>query len=219
MKLINLKSVLILIVFLILGIKCIVAQEIELTSSEVWLRGANTYGYLRFLNNGTLLYDKTLGAPDGNAFHINVASNCTQGLKITKNWASPSVFCVYSDGTAYLKNLAVTSDSRLKDDVLPLSSQTENLKKLQGVSYKWKEDDGKGMKGDKRTYGLLAQDLEKVYPDMVFTDEDGNMSIYYTELIPVLINVAKEQQVLLDAQQMKIADMEKRLQALEKKSK
>jgi hypothetical protein len=78
------------------------------------------------------------------------------------------------------------------------------------VSYKWKNDDGKGTKGNKRTFGLLAQDLEKVYPDMVFTDEDGNMSIYYTELIPVLINVAKEQQALIE-------DLQKRLLTLEKK--
>jgi hypothetical protein len=109
-----------------------------------------------------------------------------------------------------MKNIAVTSDSRLKEDILPLDAQLAKLKKIQSVSYKWKNDDGKGTKGNKRTFGLLAQDLEKVYPDMVFTDEDGNMSIYYTELIPVLINVAKEQQALIE-------DLQKRLLTLEKK--
>lgn len=201
---------LVIALFILVGVFNAKAQEIDIANSEIWIRGFNTRGYLCLLNNGTLVYDKTSSAPDGNSFHINVASNQSQGLKITKNWASPASFCVYSDGTAYMKNIAVTSDSRLKEDILPLDAQLAKLKKIQSVSYKWKDDDGKGTKGNKRTVGLLAQELEKIYPDMVFTDEDGNMSIYYTELIPVLINVAKEQQALIE-------DLQKRLLTLEKK--
>jgi hypothetical protein len=206
------KKKLIFFAFLLLGICSLKAQELDITSSEIWIKGISSYGYLRFFNNGTLLYDKTSGAPDGNAFHINVASNQSQGLKITKNWASPAAFCVYSDGTAYLKTIAVTSDSRLKDNILPIESQILNLKKIQGVSYTWKNNDGKGTKGNKRTFGLLAQDLEKIYPDLVFTDEEGTKSIYYIELIPILISSIKEQQSVIE-------DMQKRLDVLEKKNK
>lgn len=124
---------------------------------------------------------------------------------IRANWASPASFCVYGDGTAWLHTTAVTSDSTLKTDITKLESQVDNIKKLKSVSYKWKS---KSLKGDKKTFGLLAQDLEKVYPDMVLTNDSGVKAIYYDELIAVLIEVAKEQQTLIEGLQEKAATIE-----------
>ena len=44
----------------------------------------------------------------------------------------------------------------------------------------------------KRHYGLVAQELEKIYPDLVYENDNGYLSINYTELIPLLIQSIKE---------------------------
>ena len=41
-------------------------------------------------------------------------------------------------------------------------------------------------------YGLLAQEVEKVFPNLVVTDNEGKKLINYTELIPVLINAVQQ---------------------------
>ncbi len=102
--------------------------------------------------------------------------NQTINVLLKTDWANPAAFTVYGDGTAFLLSTAVTSDSTLKKDITGLESQTEKIKRLKSVSFKWKN---KGLKGDRLTYGLLAQDLEKVYPDMVFTNDSGIRAIYY----------------------------------------
>jgi hypothetical protein len=45
----------------------------------------------------------------------------------------------------------------------------------------------------KRHYGLVAQELQEIFPDLVYTGDDGYLSVNYMELIPVLIQSIKEQ--------------------------
>ena len=47
--------------------------------------------------------------------------------------------------------------------------------------------------GHGKEYGLLAQEVEKVFPNLVVTDNEGKKLINYTELIPVLINAVQQQ--------------------------
>jgi hypothetical protein len=85
------------------------------------------------------------------------------------------------------------------------------------------------MKSDKINFGFLAQDLEKIYPDMVFRGDSGEMGIFYVELIPVLLNAIQEQQaeiesknkhlIQLEAQNKQLPEIEKRLKKLEQKLK
>lgn len=65
----------------------------------------------------------------------------------------------------------------------------------------------------------MAQDLEKVYPDMVFHGDSGELAIFYTELIPVLLSAVQEQQELIEKQAERLLDIEKRLEKLEKGNK
>jgi hypothetical protein len=50
----------------------------------------------------------------------------------------------------------------------------------------------------KTKIGLLAQDIQKVYPELV-TEQNGILSVNYQGLVPVLINAIKEQQVLIES--------------------
>lgn len=89
-----------------------------------------------------------------------------------------------TDGTL----ITGSSDIRLKDDIQPLLNSLQKVLQLQGVSFRWKTDPQK-----RKAIGLVAQDLEKVFPELVFTNEnDGYKGINYAELTAVLIEAIKE---------------------------
>ena len=96
---------------------------------------------------------------------------------------------INANGTIY------PSDRRFKKDIHQLNNTLDNIKKLQGVSYLYKVENFKERGFSKGTkLGLLAQNLEEVYPELVKTYADGYKGVNYDGLIPVLIEAIKEQQ-------------------------
>lgn len=87
-----------------------------------------------------------------------------------------------------------TSDQRFKREIKPISNASEILSKLEGKTYFWKTEEYKD-KGFStlRQYGFIAQELEKVVPEAVATDENGYKSVNYDMIIPILVQNAKEQ--------------------------
>lgn len=113
--------------------------------------------------------------------------------------------------TVEQNGIVIYSDSTLKRDIEDVDSQLENIKNLKSKKYKLKADEK-----NRKCYGLLAQDLEKIFPEMVFTNEKGTKSIYYIELIPVMLKAIQEQQEQIESYEKSLADIEKRLAKLEK---
>ena len=103
-----------------------------------------------------------------------------------------------------------TSDKSLKKDIKPLDGALEKVTKLQGVSFAWKED-------GKKSVGLVAQDVEKVYPELVGTNPStGLKSVEYGNLVAPLIEAVKEQQKTIEKQGERISELERKLEALTK---
>lgn len=110
-------------------------------------------------------------------------------------------------GTLYSSTYQTTSDMRLKRDVSEIKSEAlYNLSKLNPVQYFWDKEQYIKLKmnnidtsdkekhtlvdfllNDNIHYGLLAQEVETLYPELVAKDEQGCLSINYVELIPLLI--------------------------------
>jgi len=84
-----------------------------------------------------------------------------------------------------------SSDVRLKDNIETLEGSLDKVKQLRGVEY---DRIDLKMNGEKRYHqlGVIAQEIEKVYPDMVDEDVDGMKTVSYQQLIPVLIEAVKE---------------------------
>ena len=102
-----------------------------------------------------------------------------------------------------------TSDKRLKQDILPIENALNKILTLNGVTYNWnKEFDPDINLDDHNHIGLLAQDVEKIIPQIVHTDTSKNQlkSLAYTELIPVLIEAIKEQQTQINELKNKLKD-------------
>jgi hypothetical protein len=84
-----------------------------------------------------------------------------------------------------------TSDERLKDNIQLISNPIQKVNELRGVEFDWKD----GMpKAGQRDYGVIAQDVIKVMPELVNQRQDGYYAVDYDKIVGLLIEVVKEQE-------------------------
>lgn len=80
------------------------------------------------------------------------------------------------------------SDQRLKKNIRPISNSLESISQLVGVTYNW-IDPSRGLAPQ---MGLVAQDVEKIFPEVVKTDSQGFKSVAYQNLIAPVISAINE---------------------------
>jgi len=88
-------------------------------------------------------------------------------------------------GDVSAANFNSTSDVALKKNLSVIESPIEKLSKLNGYTFNWKQN-------DQEAIGIVAQEIEKVFPQMVVTGQDGIKRVSYDSLIPVLLEAIKE---------------------------
>ena len=137
-------------------------------------------------------YMKRYQPSQGSAYalmHINAGSESS----------SPGYNLIVS-GTIYHSGIYQSSDSRLKSNIANIETALDNVTQLQGVTFNWKENEelefDVPVKGEGRQYGFIAQDVEKVLPDIVQTD--NVKSLKYDALIPMLVEAIKELKAEVD---------------------
>jgi hypothetical protein len=101
------------------------------------------------------------------------------------------------NGKLYATKFITSSDERLKGNIQPLRSSLATVLQLQGKSYRLLDQPS-----GTNDIGLIAQDVEKVLPEIVSETEDGYKAIVYQSLTAVLIEAMKEQQIQITALQM-----------------
>jgi hypothetical protein len=101
------------------------------------------------------------------------------------------------------------SDARLKKNVQSQSGMLDKIMKVNPVTFNWKEE---AQIDNKMHYGVIAQELVKIFPTLVYEDRDGHLSVEREEMQFILIQAVKEQQ-------QEISELKKRLAALEAKGK
>ncbi len=113
------------------------------------------------------------------------------------------------------------SDANLKTNVTPLELDGKLLMDITPVSYKLKSNANKEQ-SDKasalssedvhRQYGFIAQEVKEIYPDLVFEDSDGILSIDYTGFIPILVDAVKNLETRVKEQELEIDSLKNQLQ-------
>jgi len=106
------------------------------------------------------------------------------------------------------------SDSHFKQNITPLQNSMENILKLQGVNYFWKTKEFPERNfNDKKQIGLIAQEVEKILPELVFTDKNGYKSVDYSKLTPILVEAIKELSVKNDKLRIEIENLKESFEA------
>jgi len=149
-------------------------------------------------NMPTAFILETSGATGGRVERMRISSNGYVGIGMTADY--------HLDVNGTIRGYNVSpSDVRLKENIEPLESALDKVKNLRGVSYNWKKIDDKNFP-EGRHYGVIAQEIEKVLPEVVSTAPDGTKSVAYMGVIPVLIEAIKEQQKRIEALEKKLGD-------------
>ena len=102
---------------------------------------------------------------------------------------------VQSDITAYH-----SSDENLKDNIELISEPIEKLNQIKGVSFDWNDKS----EHTGHDIGVIAQDIEKVLPELVATRDDGFKAVRYEKIVALLIEAVKEQQSQIDELKAKL---------------
>jgi hypothetical protein len=97
------------------------------------------------------------------------------------------------EGTLHLHNAISYSDARLKEEIEPLENVLPKVLQLNGYTYYWKNH-----KDTAQQIGVLAQEVQKIYPQLVQADSKGILGVNYVQLVPVLLTAIKEQQKQID---------------------
>lgn len=131
-----------------------------------------------------------------NATRYPIFANGTSGV-IAENVSSTKLTFNPSSGLLTSTDYNSSSDKRLKKEVKTIQSALDKVIDLRGVSFVWKE-------GNQKSFGLIAQEVEKVLPEVVSTDESGYLGIRYNNIIGILVEAVKEQQKQIDELKSKL---------------
>lgn len=188
-------------------------------------------------NNGDLGFFVMYGStPDGNGWYYNNA-NLSVGSDGTDEWGSMTFSKTNIAGQANQQTILLdgkngnidiagalnqSSDVRLKKDIHTIENALENTLKMRGVSYNWKTDES----NQNPQIGVIAQEVEKIYPEFVHTNNDGMKSVNYAQMTAVLIEAVKTlnaelqklktSNTMLQAKIDKQSSLENRLSEIEK---
>ncbi len=113
--------------------------------------------------------------------------------------------------------MPLTSDERFKKNINPLSNALAKVMKLEGVTYQFRTDEFKDRNfPTTQQIGVIAQDIEKEYPELVTKDSKGYYKVNYGAIAPILIEAIKELKALVEQQATQIDQQNQRIQDLEK---
>ena len=131
------------------------------------------------------------------AFDVSGITILQNGVTITGDSTFNNDLTI--EGNLSAQSQTTESDIKLKEQINTLENSLSNILKLRGVSYYWKD---KIKKGDRKQIGLIAQELEEIYPEFIIEKKDINgdniKTVNYSQIVAILIEALKEQQNDID---------------------
>ena len=156
-----------------------------------------------YLTVGNFLYPFTY---DNNIFGADIASPCSNGQ-------TGYAFSI-AGACAPLANLSGVSDRRLKNIGSSYRAGLDEINKIQVYDYTFKAD-----KSKTPHTGVIAQQLQKVFPNAVFTSKDGFLQIRWDEMFYACINAIKELNSKMSSLLKQAVNLENKIDRLEKENK
>lgn len=132
-----------------------------------------------------------------NSTYYPVFVDSTSGVPTQTSVSSTNLNFNPSTGNFSATQFTSLSDATKKTNIRPIENSIELTKQLSGVRYNWIDN-------NKSSLGLIAQEVEKVLPELVETSSDGTKSVSYGNIVGVLIEAIKEQQVHIEELERKL---------------
>lgn len=114
------------------------------------------------------------------------------------------VFSLSGNGNAILAGtLTQSSDGRLKNNIQPINNASQKIDQIRGVYFNWKEES----QSVNTQIGFIAQEIEKVFPELVNTDSKGFKSVAYANMSAVLVEALKEQNQRINTLERELSEI------------
>jgi len=179
--------------------------QLPITGVLGWTTSSNSMGLIDVavarnssglieINNGTVgnyrdIRLRAINPASGNVGIGTISPSYTLDVSGTVNIASGSALRFGGTQVCTSTGCTSSSDERLKENILPLKNSLEKVLTLEGVEYDYKD---KLKFSDKKQVGVIAQNVEKVFPEVVITDQQtGLKSVAYDHLVAPLIEATK----------------------------
>ena len=170
------------------------------TKAGLWIENGAAAGAGNGLvqtDDSTLLFSK--GQIDGAAALVIAPwANGSSGLRIAASGVSVAGSLAVNGTVSGTSAFAVSSDIRYKKNITPVINALATIEALQGVHYEFDRAafPKKGFEAG-RQLGFIAQQIEQFVPEVVRTDTEGYKSVQYSQLVPLLAEGIKAQQLIL----------------------
>ncbi len=164
--------------------------------------------YLTYGSNNIDIGNEGVAAENGT---VRIGTSTTQIATYIAGIENAKVTgaAVYVTSSGQLGVLA--SSERYKTAIAPMGANTEKLQQLRPVSFHLKSEPDGAVQ-----YGLIAEEVAGVYPELVIRDAAGVIQgVRYDELAPMLLNEVQKQQEVNSAQAAKIAALERQLAGIQ----
>jgi len=107
-----------------------------------------------------------------------------------------------------------SSDARLKRDIVPFTNLLDKLVRLQPVHFYWAEEFKERHFGARQSFGLIAQEVEQVMPELVTEDEQGYKAVNYSKLPLLTLQAIKELKAENDTLKTKLSEQQMQITQL-----
>ena len=150
------------------------------TSRTITLDGTSAY-FTASVQSVLATHTGSFATTGSNIF--SGSQNITGSIQLTGSAAIGGDITATGDITAYF-----SSDENLKNNVELIPNAVEKVKLIKGVSFDWNNKSNY----EGHDVGVIAQDIERVLPELVVTRENGFKAVKYDRLVALLIQVNKE---------------------------
>ena len=167
-----------------------IAATIEIQSSTAG--NATLYQKPNVTGDKEAEFRCTLGSTYGWSWKDDNATTSSR-IKYMKLDQNPGTLTVKGDVVAY----GSPSDRRLKENIKPIESALDKVMKLQGVTFDWKQKEDVIL-DIKEDIGFIAQDVQKVVPELIRENSNGLLSMRHQGMAPILLEAIKELKAEID---------------------
>ena len=104
-----------------------------------------------------------------------------------------------------------SSDKRLKDNIELIEDPLEKIKHIGGYYFEWNQLGNENTNNKGKDIGVIAQEVEDIFPEIVITRKNGYKAVQYEKIVPLLIECIKEQQSMIENLQGQIDEIKSKI--------